>query len=220
MKCREISSDGDVTVRITQCGHIDTNVGFIENRARGEALLIDAPFGAFDASVRILSAGVKPVAVLFTHCHWDHIGDAHIFRKLGAKMYAHRLDRPWIEHPQMMALVSGIDEQFVPCAIDVDVDDGDVLDINGWLRIMCRWCPGHAAGDLIFHMENLRCVFTGDTLFRGCIGRTDLPGGDEKLLISGIRDKIFRLPDDTIVIPGHGGTTTVCGEKIGNESLM
>jgi glyoxylase-like metal-dependent hydrolase (beta-lactamase superfamily II) len=61
------------------------------------------------------------------------------------------------------------------------------------------------------------CVFTGDTLFRGCIGRSDLPGGDERLLISGIRDKILTLPGDTIVIPGHGDTTTIREEKISNR---
>jgi glyoxylase-like metal-dependent hydrolase (beta-lactamase superfamily II) len=197
-----VASNGDVRVSVVKCGHIDTNTGFIENLKLREAALIDAPFGAFEASKGILSRGTKIVAVLFTHGHWDHIGDGHIFRELGAKTYAHRFDRPLIEHPETMAALVGLENEIIPCQVDAEVGDGET--IGGWLDISCSWVPGHSPGDLSFYAKSLGCVFVGDTLFRGGIGRSDLPGGNGELLISGIREKILSLPDSTTVIPGHG----------------
>ncbi|MDR1433216.1 MAG: MBL fold metallo-hydrolase [Puniceicoccales bacterium] len=212
-----VASNGGVSVYAAKCGHIDTNVGFIENVERSEAVLIDASFGSFAASKKILSHGTKVIAVFFTHGHWDHIGDGHIFRNLGATTHAHGKDRAFIERPQLMAMFAGIEDELVPCGIDVDVEDGDEVSVGGWLRVSCRWVPGHAAGDLVFYLEDLGCAFTGDTLFAGCIGRTDLPGGDEQLLIDGIKRKILTLPNDITVIPGHGRHTTVGYEKANNE---
>ncbi|MDR1596059.1 MAG: MBL fold metallo-hydrolase [Puniceicoccales bacterium] len=213
------SSDG-VNVYVAKCGHIKTNTGFIENYVRGEAVLIDAPFGSFDASKKILSHGTKVVALLFTHCHWDHIGDGHIFRGLGARTYAHALDRPLIENPELMAMLTGIGDELIPCRIDVEIADGDCVNVGNWLSIDSRWVPGHAAGDLAFYIESSSCVFAGDTLFRGGIGRSDLLGGNELLLIRGIKEKILSLPDGTIVIPGHGNFSTIAREKLHNEFLQ
>jgi glyoxylase-like metal-dependent hydrolase (beta-lactamase superfamily II) len=214
------SPDGNIRFFVAKCGHIDTNTGFIVNIARGEAVLIDAPFGALEMSKNLLPEETKVSAVLFTHGHWDHIGNAHIFKRLGAKTYAHRLDKLFIEQPEVMAMFVGIDDELVPCKVDVDVNDNDSIQIGDWLNILCRWVPGHAAGDLIFYIKSLQCVFTGDTLFQGCIGRSDLPGGDGQLLIAGIKEKILTLPDDTLVIPGHGNFSTIGAEKLGNEYLL
>jgi glyoxylase-like metal-dependent hydrolase (beta-lactamase superfamily II) len=101
----------------------------------------------------------------------------------------------------------------MPCKIDVEVKDNDIININGWLEVFCRWVPGHAAGDLTFYIKSLRCVFTGDTLFKDNIGRFDLPGGNGPLLVSGIKEKLLTLPQDTMVIPGHGKFTTISKEK-------
>jgi glyoxylase-like metal-dependent hydrolase (beta-lactamase superfamily II) len=213
-----IAANGEVQIFVTKCGHLGTNTGFVENTEKKEAVLIDAPFGSFEASKNILLPGTKIIAVLFTHGHWDHMGDAHIFKSLGAKTYAHSLDKLLIENPRVIALSIGLDMDLVPCKVDVMVNDGDQVNI-GWLDIICRWIPGHAAGDLAFYIKSLNCVFSGDTLFKGCIGRSDLPGGNEGLLVSGIKEKLLILPRDTTVIPGHGHFTTIAHERTANMYL-
>ncbi|MDR2776692.1 MAG: MBL fold metallo-hydrolase [Puniceicoccales bacterium] len=208
-----VALNEEVQIFVTKCGPIGNNVGFIENTKRFEAVLIDAPFGAFEASKRILLPDTKVVALLFTHGHWDHVGDGHMFKNLGIQTYAHELDKLLIEHPELVAMIVGSDVDLMPCKIDIEVKDNDIININGWLEVFCRWIPGHAAGDLAFYIKPLGCVFTGDTLFKGNIGRFDFPGGNESLLISGIKEKLLTLPQDTMVIPGHGSFTTILKEK-------
>ncbi|MDR1413783.1 MAG: MBL fold metallo-hydrolase [Puniceicoccales bacterium] len=215
-----VAAEGDLSVFVVKCGHIDTNVGLIENASCREAVVIDASFESFEKSKKILSPGTKVVAVFFTHGHWDHMGDGHIFQKNGAKVYAHRLDRALIEHPELMANFINIEEKLMPCRIDCEVEDGTEMNVNGWLSATCSWVPGHTMGGVIFYMPTLHCVFAGDTLFRGCIGRSDFPGGNEALLIDGIRNKILTLPEDSIVVPGHGKFTTIGNEKTDNEFLL
>ncbi|MDR1173547.1 MAG: MBL fold metallo-hydrolase [Puniceicoccales bacterium] len=208
-----VASDEEVQIFVTKCGPIDNNVGFIENAKCHEAVLIDAPFGAFEASKSILLPDTKVIAILFTHGHWDHVGDGHMFKNLGVQTYAHGLDKLLIEHPELVAMAVRFDIDLAPCKIDVEIKDNDTVNINEWLEVFCRWIPGHAAGDLAFYIKPLGCVFTGDTLFKDTIGRFDLPGGNESLLITGIKEKLLTLPQDTTVISGHGNFTTILKEK-------
>jgi glyoxylase-like metal-dependent hydrolase (beta-lactamase superfamily II) len=215
-----LTSSGAINVFVDRCGQIDTNTGFIENADRLEAILIDAPFDSFQRSRAILQPHTRIIAVLFTHCHWDHVGDGHRFRAMGAQTYAHRADRAIIENPDLIPSSFSFGIAPLPCKIDREVADRDIIFPCDWLRIHCRWVPGHGAGDLTFYAEQLGCVFVGDTLFKGCVGRSDLPGGNMELLISGIVEKILSLPDQTVVIPGHGRFTTVAEEKANNEFLQ
>ncbi|MDR2432156.1 MAG: MBL fold metallo-hydrolase [Puniceicoccales bacterium] len=208
-----VASNEEVQIFVTKCGPIGNNVGFIENAKRHKAVLIDAPFGAFEASKSMLLPDTKIISILFTHGHWDHVGDGHMFKSLGIQTYAHGFDKLLIEHPEFVTMIVGSGMNLISCKIDVEIKDNDIINIDGWLEIFCRWIPGHAAGDLAFYIKSLGCVFTGDTLFKGNIGRSDLPGGNESLLISGIKEKLLTLPQDTTVIPGHGKFTTILKEK-------
>jgi hydroxyacylglutathione hydrolase len=113
-------------------------------------------------------------------------------------------------------LLTGRDADPLP-EPDVLLEDGDKVSV-GDLEFEVLFCPGHAPGHICLYGQGV--VFTGDALFQGGIGRFDLPGGDGRLLLTGIRDKLLTLPDDTVVLAGHGPTSTIGEEKRGNPFLL
>jgi glyoxylase-like metal-dependent hydrolase (beta-lactamase superfamily II) len=215
------SNSSDMHAFTVECGPLGTNAGFIENVKNNEAVLIDAPPEAFDIGKIFLSENTKVVAVLFTHGHWDHCGDGHIFRELGAKTYAHSLEKPMIEDANLtMELMkfcgvelARIGVELIPCKVDVEINGDCEININDWLDVSCRCVPGHSPGSLAFYFSKFECAFVGDTLFNCGIGRSDLPGGDAQLLNLSIEEKILSMPDETIIIPGHGPITKIIDEK-------
>lgn len=215
------TSKGDIKITVEKCGDLRTNTGFVENKNRKEAILIDAPFGAFEKAGSIFSKETKIVAVLFTHWHFDHIGDGHLFKELGAETYSSIPSKELIEDPSSMrsffaTFFSAFFCDTVPFEIDHEVTDKCTIDVCDWARFFCRLVPGHTTGDVAYYMESMNCLFTGDTMFSGCIGRSDFPGGDQELLISGIKEKLFVFPHETLVVPGHGRLTTI-GDEIANN---
>jgi glyoxylase-like metal-dependent hydrolase (beta-lactamase superfamily II) len=181
---------------------------------QSEALVIDPGFDP-EAILAVLSReGLRPVAILNTHGHADHIaGNAAMKRSFPdvplviGRNEAHLLTDPEanMSAPFGMALSS-------PPA-DRLVDDGERLDLAGF-SFEVREIPGHSPGSVVFVCDQFDppFVFGGDVLFAGSVGRTDL-GGNTQQLLSGIRAKLFSLPDDTIVLPGHGPATTVGTER-------
>jgi glyoxylase-like metal-dependent hydrolase (beta-lactamase superfamily II) len=154
------------------------------------------------------------VAILNTHGHADHIGGNEALKRAfpEAPLLIGTGDAPMLEDAE--ANLSGpFGVPITSPPADRTVAEGDVVEIAG-LRFEVLDIPGHSPGHVVFLLRDAPCrVFGGDVLFRGSIGRYDFPGGDGQLLIQGIRTKLFTLPDDTIVYPGHGPVTTVAHER-------
>ena len=136
-------------------------------------------------------------------------------RNTWAQVHAHGADRPLIETPEVMRplLLPGMVVE--PVKVDRWLEDGDSIDAFGE-KVRVSHVPGHCPGSLMFYFEGKQAAFPGDALFRGSVGRTDLPGGDAGELERSIRSRIYTLPDATTVYPGHGGPTTVGEEKAHN----
>ncbi len=191
-------------------GMIQANCYILGDEASKEALIID-PGGDTPAISRVLEARqLKPVAILATHGHFDHVEAlAGVKRATGAPILVHEGDLPLIQGMTGQGLLFGIRVEAAPPP-DRFLTDGEEIRF-GDLAVRVIHTPGHSPGSVSYRID--RKVFVGDLLFAGSIGRTDLQGGDYETLIRSVRAQIFTLPDDTVVYPGHGPTTTVGVEK-------
>lgn len=164
-----------------------------------ECVVIDAPHHVDRILDLVGDRLVK--AILCTHAHDDHVRAApHLRRETQAPIFLHPDDRPlWhLTHP---------DELW-----DVDLADGQVIEVGG-TRLVTIHTPGHAPGAVCFYAEGLGCVFTGDTLFNGGPGATGRSFSDEDTIVASIKERLFTLPDETVVHTGHGEDTTIGAEK-------
>jgi len=156
---------------------------------------------------------LQPVRLLNTHCHIDHVlGNAFVSQKWNLLPELHRDDLSILQalpNYGHMFGVGGIEESPLPSKF---LDEGDVIAFGG-LKLDILFVPGHAPGHIVFVNHPEKYVIGGDCLFRDSIGRTDLPGGDHDTLIKSIREKLYTLPDDYTVYPGHGPATTIGYEK-------
>lgn len=158
---------------------------------------------------------LKPVLLVNTHAHIDHIlGNNFMAEKYGLKLVAHKDSEPILMRAPLYAQTFGVRIEN-PKAIDQFIDEGAELKFgNSTLKVL--FTPGHADGSLCFYSPEDQFVISGDVLFYQSIGRTDLPTGDYDLLQQSIWEKLFTLPDETVVYPGHGPETTIGYEKINN----
>jgi len=206
-----------VNVHVLPAGPIPTNAYLLTDPSTGEAVLIDAPEGIWGKAETVLKAErCRLTRLWLTHGHWDHTqGAAEVVRNTWAQVHAHGADRPLIETPEVMRplLLPGMVVE--PVKVDRWLEDGDSIDAFGE-KVRVSHVPGHCPGSLMFYFEGKQAAFPGDALFRGSVGRTDLPGGDAGELERSIRSRIYTLPDATTVYPGHGGPTTVGEEKAHN----
>jgi glyoxylase-like metal-dependent hydrolase (beta-lactamase superfamily II) len=206
-----------VNLRVLPAGPIETNAYLLSSPARGEAVLIDAP-GAIWAQIESILREDKCrlTELWLTHGHWDHTqGGAEVIRATGAKVRAHRHDEVLIENPQVMSAFLSKGITLEPIKVDHWIGGGDRLEALGTVAEV-RHVPGHCPGNVLFYFASAAAAFVGDALFKGSIGRTDLPGGNHAQLERSIREQIYTLPDATAVYAGHGEPTTVGAEKTFN----
>jgi glyoxylase-like metal-dependent hydrolase (beta-lactamase superfamily II) len=152
--------------------------------------------------------GLTPVMLIDTHCHFDHVfGNRFIMEKWGIKPWFHENERPVYKNAPMHAQLFGMTMEAPPepCGY---LTDGQVIEMAG-MTLLVLAVPGHSPGGIALYSGDESVVFTGDALFAGSIGRSDLPGGDHEQLMLSIREKLFTLPEDTVVYPGHGPETTI-----------
>ncbi|MGH8874747.1 MAG: MBL fold metallo-hydrolase [Acidimicrobiia bacterium] len=200
-----------------------TNCYVVARQAGAEAVVIDAPPEP-DLVVDLLAHhDLVPVALLVTHGHVDHVGGAGAtVRKTGATAYLHPDDDFLTMNPeaQLRSLFGMVPPgEFGPPERYQQLADGQVLDLAGARFEVCH-TPGHTPGHCCFYLESEGVLFSGDQLFAGSIGRTDLPGGSYPQLMASMADKVLTLPADTQVLPGHGPVTTLHAERRSNPFLQ
>jgi hydroxyacylglutathione hydrolase len=203
-------------IEILPAGPIQTNAYLIINKTTKEAAAVDAGPEAYDVIMEECSKHeVELKALLITHPHWDHILDVHKFNEKGIPVFAHNDAVSWIEDPSVQSSMAMPGLVFKEASVDRILSHDEAFDLAG-MHFTVRDTPGHCPGSIVFYLPDGGCCFTGDVIFDGSVGRTDLPGGDMEVLKKSIVNQIYTLPDETILYPGHGSTTLVGKEKISN----
>ncbi|HTF17898.1 MAG TPA: MBL fold metallo-hydrolase [Chryseolinea sp.] len=155
---------------------------------------------------------LRVVQLINTHCHIDHVlGNEFVKQTYNVGLFIHRLDEPVLRAVSAYAPNYGFN-QYQPAAVDGFLEEGGEITV-GKTKLAVLFVPGHAPGHIAFYSANDKALISGDVLFYNSIGRTDLPGGHPDTLEKSIREKLFTLPDDTAVYPGHGPKTSIGFEK-------
>jgi hydroxyacylglutathione hydrolase len=209
----------ELMVRGIVVGVFQENCWVVGNRHTGEAICIDPGDQPDEVLALAKDMGVTIKAIANSHAHIDHVmGVRGVNNATGAKFFLHQDDLSLLQNGwKSSAERFGIDVSQGPPDPDHFLKDGDIVEVEG-LKLQTLTTPGHTPGSISFYTEGM--VFSGDTLFRGSIGRTDLPGGDMNQELTSIVEKLLSLPDDTMVLPGHMDQTSVAFEKEHNPFVQ
>jgi len=200
-------------------GPLQCNCSIFGDEQTREAIVIDPGDNIPEILAILKRHGLTVKAIVITHAHIDHIGGAHKLRMATqAPVYMNQNDTLIRDMLDLQAQWLGV-ETPEPVTIDTPVREGDKLAL-GAAEFAVLDTPGHTPGSISLWIPAENKVIAGDTLFRDSIGRTDLPGGDGRKILQSIHDKLMPLPDDTVVIPGHGDVTTIGREKRFNYFLQ
>ncbi len=189
-----------------------TNCYIILDENSKEIMVID-PAGDVDKIIEMINIlNGKLKYIYLTHCHGDHIaGVSELKEKMGGKILIHRFDSEGLNDVNIN-LSTVIDLPPIELEADSRIDDNDLIHL-GELEFKVIYTPGHTKGSSSLYCKEQECLFSGDTMFRGTWGRTDLPTASIDDIMDSIVNKLLKLPDDTIVYPGHGKATMIKEEK-------
>lgn len=210
-----------IEIRVFTLGLAATNAYLVADTTTGDAVVIDPVDEAALLHTTAQEAGWTIRAILATHAHFDHVLGSQPLKELsGAPFFIHAEAADWLKTlPQQGLMFTG---SLFPAAAQPDrllTSARELLEV-GSLRLETLYTPGHAPGHVAFYMRDQQIVFSGDALFAGSIGRTDLPGGNLDLLLSSIREQLLALDDEVRVLPGHGPATTIGQERLTNPFLV
>lgn len=203
-----------IKIEVFSLGPLETNAYLLTTEDGQRGVIIDPGMNPQALIKRIANVNIE--AILLTHAHFDHIGGVDAIRKdKGCPVYLHALEADWLTDPKKNGSLRwpelGGAIQSDPA--EYDLDEGQVLNVLD-IQLKVMHTPGHSPGSVSFLWENH--LFSGDVLFRLSVGRTDLPGGNQRDLIDSIHGKLFELSDEVVVYPGHGSKTTIGYEKHNN----
>jgi hydroxyacylglutathione hydrolase len=205
--------------KIIPVGPLQCNCSIIGDETTGDAMVID-PGDNIDAIAGILRENKLQVKqIVITHAHIDHVGGAMKLRALtGAPILLNQNDYALLKMLDVQATWIGVPPPG-NVLVEADLADGDSLQ-TGNLKASVMHTPGHTEGSVCLYLPAEKLLIAGDTLFARSIGRTDLPGGSYEKIMRSLHTRVMTLPDETVVIPGHGQRTTIGEEREGNPFLV
>lgn len=198
-------------------GILSTNCYVAWNEQTKEAVIVDPAAYSKKLAEFLREEGLKPQAVLLTHGHFDHImGLDALLEEYPVPVYVHEAEKGLIVDPKTNLSLTYTNGYVFEDA--TYVTDGQKITAAG-VTFEVLFTPGHTSGGCCYYAETENMLFSGDTLFRCSVGRSDLPTGDETTLIRSIKEKLLVLPENTVVYPGHMAATTIQTEKTANPFL-
>lgn len=208
---------GEIKIGRMVLGQVATNCYFVYDTEKMEAVVFDpADYGAtiFD---KLKENGLKVAAIFLTHGHFDHIlGVAKLKQLSHVEIYAAKAEQELLSSEDLNC--SAQTGRIATVTPDHLLKDGETVEIAG-IPIKMILTPGHTGGSCCYYIESAGILLSGDTLFEASVGRTDLPTGSMSDLVHSVKEKLFVLPDETVVYPGHGDKTTIGSEKKYNPFL-
>lgn len=203
-------------MKIMAVGPLEENCYVVYDENSRQAMVVDPGDEAERIIAFIDKEKLVPQFIINTHGHWDHIGAVQALKdRYGVPFYMHQADAEWFQEP----LCSLFGENKSGClAVERTINDGDEIDFAGQiLRVIHT--PGHTKGGCVLWMESMNAAFTGDTLFKGTVGRTDFPGGSYEEILESVQKKLALLPDSCTIFPGHGPKSEMAWERAHNPYL-
>jgi hydroxyacylglutathione hydrolase len=206
-------------VEMLAVGPFQENTYIIGDEKSGTGALVDPGDEATRIALAVEQTGLGIAQIIVTHAHIDHVrAIAPLIDEYSCPVLMHQEAEAMMKTLPQQAIMMGMRFGKVP-AVNRHIGDDEILEV-GNIRLRSLYTPGHAPGHLALYAEEEGVVFSGDALFAGSIGRTDLPGGSMDLLMRSISEKLLTLPDETRVLSGHGPETTIGNERMYNPFLV